>query len=50
MIFEQSFYVFRVVKESFALHLNGSYHVLCADLDFVALAGNDLPLASIVDA
>jgi EAL domain-containing protein (putative c-di-GMP-specific phosphodiesterase class I) len=27
---------------SFALSLNGSYHVLCADLDFAALAGDDL--------
>jgi EAL domain-containing protein (putative c-di-GMP-specific phosphodiesterase class I) len=27
---------------SFALSLNGSYHVLCADLDFAELAGDDL--------
>jgi len=30
------------VTLSFALTLNGSYHVLCADLDFAALAGDDL--------
>jgi len=30
------------VTLSFALTLNGSYHVLCADLDFAALAGEDL--------
>jgi EAL domain-containing protein (putative c-di-GMP-specific phosphodiesterase class I) len=30
------------VTLSFALSLNGSYHVLCADLDFAALAGDDL--------
>ncbi len=30
------------VTLSFALPLNGSYHVLCADLDFVALSSNDL--------
>jgi EAL domain-containing protein (putative c-di-GMP-specific phosphodiesterase class I) len=27
---------------SYALSLNGSYHVLCVDLDFAALAGDDL--------
>jgi len=26
---------------SYALRLNGSYHVLCSDLDFGALAGDD---------
>ena len=30
------------VTLSFALTLNGSHHVLCADLDFAALAGDDL--------
>ena len=30
------------VTLSYALSLNGSYHVLCADLDFAALAGEDL--------
>jgi len=30
------------VTLSYALSLNGSYHVLCADLDFAALAGADL--------
>lgn len=30
------------VTLSYALTLNGSYHVLCADLDFAALAGDDL--------
>jgi len=30
------------VTLSYALSLNGSYHVLCADLDFSALAGNHL--------
>ena len=30
------------VTLSYALTLNGSYHVLCADLDFAALAGEDL--------
>jgi len=30
------------VTLSYALSLNGSYHVLCADLDFSALAGNQL--------
>jgi EAL domain-containing protein (putative c-di-GMP-specific phosphodiesterase class I) len=30
------------VTLSYALLLNGSYHVLCADLDFAALAGEDL--------
>ena len=30
------------VTLSFALTLNASYHVLCADLDFAALAGDDL--------
>ncbi len=30
------------VTLSYALSLNGSYHVLCADLDFAALAGDDL--------
>jgi EAL domain-containing protein (putative c-di-GMP-specific phosphodiesterase class I) len=30
------------VTLSYALTLNGSYHVLCADLDFSALAGADL--------
>jgi len=29
------------VTLSFALPLNGTYHVLCADLDFAALTGND---------
>jgi len=30
------------VTLSYALSLNGSYHVLCVDLDFAALAGDDL--------
>jgi EAL domain-containing protein (putative c-di-GMP-specific phosphodiesterase class I) len=30
------------VTLSYALSLNGSYHVLCVDLDFAALAGEDL--------
>ncbi len=30
------------VTLSYALLLNGSYHVLCVDLDFAALAGEDL--------
>jgi EAL domain-containing protein (putative c-di-GMP-specific phosphodiesterase class I) len=30
------------VTLSYALLLNGSYHVLCVDLDFAALAGQDL--------
>jgi EAL domain-containing protein (putative c-di-GMP-specific phosphodiesterase class I) len=30
------------VTLSYALTLNGSYHVLCVDLDFAALAGKDL--------
>ena len=30
------------VTLSYALSLNGSYHVLCVDLDFAALAGQDL--------
>ena len=30
------------VTLSYALTLNGSYHVLCVDLDFAALAGDDL--------
>jgi hypothetical protein len=30
------------VTLSYALTLNGSYHVLCADLDFAALAGEGL--------
>jgi hypothetical protein len=30
------------VTLSYALLLNGSYHVLCVDLDFAALAGDDL--------
>ena len=30
------------VTLSYALMLNGSYHVLCVDLDFAALAGRDL--------
>ena len=30
------------VTLSFALPLNGTYHVLCADLDFAALAGDDV--------
>jgi len=30
------------VTLSYALTLNGSYHVLCVDLDFAALAGEDL--------
>jgi len=32
------------VTLSYALSLNGSYHVLCADLDFGALAGDGLAL------
>lgn len=38
------------VTLSFALPLNGSYHVLCADLDFVALTGSDSPPASVIGA
>jgi hypothetical protein len=30
------------VTLSYALSLNGSYHVLCVDLDFAVLAGGDL--------
>jgi hypothetical protein len=30
------------VTLSYALSLNGSFHVLCVDLDFAALAGEDL--------
>ena len=30
------------VTLSYAMSLNGSYHVLCVDLDFAALAGEDL--------
>jgi len=30
------------VTLSYALLLNGLYHVLCVDLDFAALAGEDL--------
>jgi len=30
------------VTLSYALSLNGSYHVVCVDLDFAALAGDDL--------
>ena len=30
------------VTLSYAMSLNGSYHVLCVDLDFAALAGKDL--------
>jgi len=34
------------VTLSYALSLNGSYHVLCVDLDFAALAGDDLASVS----
>ena len=34
------------VTLSYALSLNGSYHVLCVDLDFAALAGEDLAFRS----
>jgi hypothetical protein len=39
------------VTLSYALMLNGSYHVLCVDLDFAALAGEDLAfgLAKMMD-
>jgi EAL domain-containing protein (putative c-di-GMP-specific phosphodiesterase class I) len=34
---------------SFALPLNGAYHVLCADLDFAALTGGGLPHAPVAN-
>ena len=35
---------------SFALPLNGAYHVLCADLDFAALSGKAPPLGPVAGA